>query len=337
MNAPDGRPRFVTAQHVAEHAGVSRSAVSRAFTPGASIAADTREKVMRAAEALGYQVNDLARGLLANRSRLVGMVVTGMEVGFRAHLTAALSRVLIARGSIPLLINTGLTPEEMAAAQKILLGHRAEAIVVLSGSPPASFIDIARRNGQPIIVIGRSEPDADHVQIDNDAAAREAARLFAARGFTRLAVAGSLSRTPNLLERERAFADEARQAGIETTIARGRDSTYAGGVDAAQALFDGGARPRAVFCVNDLMALGLIDQARRRGLAVPGDVDVIGFDDLPEAGWQNYGLTTFRQDPAAMALAAVELLERRQAQPACDPARARLAAPLMVRSSFVPV
>lgn len=335
MNAPPGRPNFVTAQHVAERAGVSRSAVSRAFTPGASIASETREKVMRAAEELGYQVNDLARGLLANRSRLVGMVVTGMEVGFRAHLTAALSKALIARGSIPLLINTGRTEEEMAAAQRILFGHRAEAIVVLSGSPPASFIDIARRNGQPIIVIGRSEPDADHVQIDNDGAAREAARLFVRRGFSRLAVAGSLSRTPNLLERERAFADEARRAGAHVAVVHGRDSTYAGGVDAGEVLFSAEG-VQAVFCVNDLMALGLIDHARRVGLAVPGDLAVIGFDDLPEAAWRNYELTTFRQDPAAMALAAVELLERRQADPACAPARSKLTAPLVVRTSFSP-
>ena len=80
---------FVSARQVAELAGVSRSAVSRTFTPGASVATETREKVLRAAAELGYQVNDLARGLLANRSRLVGLVVTKPEVGFRAHLVAA--------------------------------------------------------------------------------------------------------------------------------------------------------------------------------------------------------------------------------------------------------
>ncbi len=94
---------------VSERAGVSRSAVSRAFTPGASIADVTRARVLRAAEELGYQVNDLARGLISDRSRLVGLVVTRPEEGFRAHLTAALAKALIRRGSVPVMINTGET------------------------------------------------------------------------------------------------------------------------------------------------------------------------------------------------------------------------------------
>ncbi len=108
---PQSVPRFVSARDVADLAGVSRSAVSRAFTPGASVAPETREKIMTAAGHLGYQVNDLARGLLANRSRIVGLVATKPEVGFRAHLTAALAAVLIRRGSVPVLINAGETAE----------------------------------------------------------------------------------------------------------------------------------------------------------------------------------------------------------------------------------
>lgn len=121
------RMRFVSAEQVAQLAGVSRSAVSRTFTPGASVAPTTREKVLRAARELGYHVNDLARGVLANQSRLVGIVATRPEVGFRAHLAAALAKALIKRGSIPILINTGQTEEELLAAQKMLIGHRAEA------------------------------------------------------------------------------------------------------------------------------------------------------------------------------------------------------------------
>ena len=100
-------PRFVSARDVAELAGVSRSAVSRAFTAGASVAPETREKIKEAATRLGYQVNDLARGLLANRSRIVGLVATKPELGFRAQVAAALAAVLIRRGSVPVLINAG--------------------------------------------------------------------------------------------------------------------------------------------------------------------------------------------------------------------------------------
>lgn len=334
---PSQAQDFVSAQDVARVAGVSRSAVSRAFTPGASIADDTRRKVMAAAETLGYQVNDLARGLLANKSRLVGLVATKPELGFRTHLAAALTKALIARGSIPLMINTGQTPDELLAAQRALFGHRAEATIILSGSPPASFVDLARRNGQPLVVIGRSEPDADHVEIDNISPARQAASLFAARGFTRLGLAGSRSATSSVIEREDAFRDEAQRLGVQVLAVRGGESDYGGGRDAGRQLMSGPERPQGIFCINDLMALGVIDHARcEAGLQVPHDLSVIGFDDLPEAGWLSYGLTTFRQDPIEMADNAVALLDRRQAEPHRPPARVRIAAPLIVRTSFVP-
>jgi DNA-binding LacI/PurR family transcriptional regulator len=330
--------RFVSAQQVAKKAGVSRSAVSRAFTPGASIAPETREKVMRAALELGYHVNDLARGLLANRSRLVGLVVTKPEVGFRAHLVSALTRALVLRGSVPLVINTGSMEQELHAAQAALFGYRAEATIILSGSPPASFVDLARRNGQPLIMIGRAETDCDHVRIDNSGAARMAARILVERGHRHLALAGVADATPSLAEREDAFTREARARGMTVTAGHGRDATYAGGQAAADALFAGDGsrreRPDAVFCVNDLMAIGLIDRARGHfGLRIPQDVAVIGFDDIPEAAWDAYRLTTFRQDPEKMAEAAVAHLERRLADPDAPPELLRLEAAFVERGT----
>jgi DNA-binding LacI/PurR family transcriptional regulator len=333
----DRRMRFVSAEQVAKLAGVSRSAVSRTFTPGASVSAATREKVTKAAEELGYHVNDLARGVLANQSRLVGVVATKPEIGFRAHLTAALTKALIRRGSIPVLINTGETEEELLAAQKMLIGHRAEATIILSGSPPASFFELAQRNGQPLVVIGRSEPDADHVLAGNAEASREAADAFIAAGRRRLAVIGSRSATPSIAEREEAFVATARANGFEARTAHGRDSDYDGGVSAARALFAEGERPDAIFCANDLLAFGAMDVIRQEfGLAVPDDVALIGFDDVPEAAWMSYGLTTFRQDPAVIAARAVTLMERRLQHPDEPRAWERVIPQLVIRRSFVP-
>ncbi|HEU4827305.1 MAG TPA: LacI family DNA-binding transcriptional regulator [Dongiaceae bacterium] len=331
-------PGFVSAQQVADSAGVSRSAVSRAFTSGASISQATRDKVMRAAEELGYHVNDLARGLLARRSRLVGLVATKPEVGFRAQLTAELAKALIRRGSVPVLVNTGETAEELIAAQKTLLGYRAEATIVISGAPPSSFVDLARRNGQPLIVLGRSEPGADQVRMDNTAAARRTAALFVAQGIRVLGLAGSHSSTPSVVERETAFRDEARRRGARVLWARGADADYAGGMEAARQLFADSERPEAVFCVDDQLAFGVMDFARaERGLAVPGDLSVVGFDDVPEAGWLSYGLTTFRQDAHEMAEAAVRLLDLRQANRDRPAARRRILPEFIVRRSFVPL
>lgn len=331
------RMRFVSAEQVAQRAGVSRSAVSRTFTPGASVAPMTREKVLRAAEELGYHVNDLARGVLANQSRLVGIVATKPEIGFRAHLAAALAKFLIQRGSIPILINTGQTEDELLAAQKMLIGHRAEAIIILSGSPPASFFELAQRNGQPLIVIGRSEPDADHVRAGNSEASRKAATVFFEAGRRRLAVAGSNTGTPSIIERESAFLSTAEGLGAEVFVGRGADSDYESGIAAGRALFSQKVRPDAVYCANDQIAFGLMDYGRQETkLRIPEDVAIIGFDDVPEASWLSYQLTTFRQDPLVMALRAVELMERRLGNPDLPPGYERVIPELVVRQSFRP-
>ncbi|MAU98900.1 MAG: transcriptional regulator [Fulvimarina sp.] len=331
---PPPGPNFVSAQQVAERAGVSRSAVSRAFTPGASIGRETREKVMKAALDLGYQVNDLARGLIARQSRLVGIIATRPEVGFRALFVAALSKALIARGSLPVLLNTGDTEREMQATQNMLLGYRAEATIVLSGSPPETMLEGARRTGQPLVLIGRSEPGTDSVLVDNAGAAKQAAERLVARGACRIALVGADIGTETIVEREKAFVEAIRKLGAEVQVARGADADHAGGEAAARRLFGHGASPDAVFCVNDLLAMGLIDHARLcAGRRIPEDMAVIGFDDLPEAARSAYRLTTFFQDPVAVAARAIDLLDRRQSDPAAAPALERVPVTFVPRES----
>lgn len=318
---------YVSAQDVARLAGVSRSAVSRCFTDGASVAPQTRARIIAAAETLGYHVNDLARGLINRSSRLVGLIVTN-PTGFRAHLLFALSRQLIERGSVPVIVNTGTEPREQAAARDILIGYRAEASIVLSGTPPQDFVDLARQNGQPVILIGRDEAGFDTVQVENSAPARRTARLFHAAGYQRLAVVTTHAPTPMIARRARAFADAAADLGASVQALHATASVYEGGQEVARTL-----DAEAVFCTNDLLALGLIDGLRRAGRPLPA---VVGFDDLPEAAWSAYDLTTFRQDPEATAKAALHLLERRQRQPQAPAARVVIPPAMVSRGSFCP-
>ncbi|MBB5752257.1 LacI family DNA-binding transcriptional regulator [Prosthecomicrobium pneumaticum] len=332
-SAAEPAAAYPSAQAVAARAGVSRSAVSRAFTPGASIAPATRARIVRAAEELGYEVNDLARGLLSRKSRLIGLVVTAPEEGFRAHLVGALTRALVLRDRAPIVVNTGRSAADITAAQKMLVGYRVEGTIVLSGSPPAAVVDLARRNGQPLVLMGRFEPGSDHVNADNAGAAAQAVALFTALGRSRLGFVGAVRATPSVVERETAFRAAAEERGLAVRIGRGGESSYAGGREAAAAMLDAGPAPDAVFCVNDLMALGFMDVVRGRGLRVPDDLAVIGFDDIPEAGWESYALTTFRQDPARMAAEAIGLLERRREFPQSSPVTIRVAVPLVPRRS----
>ena len=327
----------VTLAQIAEATGFSVMTVSNVLNdrPGASDS--TRKKVAKAAAELGYAPSTAARNLKGGRTGLVGIVATKPEIGFRAHLAAALAKFLIQRGSVPILINTGQTEDELLDAQKMLIGHRAEAIIILSGSPPASFFELAQRNGQPLIVIGRSEPDADHVRAGNSEASRKAATVFFEAGRRRLAVAGSNTGTPSIIERESAFLSTAEGLGAEVFIGRGADSDYESGIAAGRALFSNAVHPDAVYCANDQIAFGLMDHVRQVvKLRIPEDVAIIGFDDVPEASWLSYQLTTFRQDPLVMAMRAVELMERRLANPDLPPGYERVIPELVIRQSFRP-
>jgi DNA-binding LacI/PurR family transcriptional regulator len=334
----DLMPRFISAHMVAERAGVSRSAVSRAFTPGASIAPETREKVMQAAAELGYQVNDLARGLLANRSRLVGLVASDPESPFRTQQIAALSRRLVDRGSVPVLIPTGMSEEQVSAAHSTLLRYRAEATIVLSGMPSTSLVELAQRNGQPLIVVGRTEHGPDHIRIDNARAAQVAVEVFVARGMRKLGFVTSSVRSPNLIEREEAFVSAAANRGLKVRIQRAGYTDYDGGQAAASLLLGTGDALEAVFCVNDLMAFGLMDYARDvLNLSIPHDLSVIGFDGVPASRWGAYRLTTFHQDEEILAQEIIRVLDQRQADPNARPIVSVLDVPLIYRGSVRPL
>jgi len=323
---------------VAQRAGVSRSAVSRAFTPGASIAPDTRKKVMEAAAELGYQVNDLARGLLANRSRLVGLVASDPASPFRTLQVAALSRRLVERGSVPVLIPTGPGEDQVSSAHSTLLRYRAEATIVLSGMPSSSIVELAQRNGQPLIVMGRTEHGPDHIRIDNARAAQVALEVFLTRGMTRLGFVTSAVRSPNLIEREEAFIAAARKHDVDVKVQRANYTDYDGGQAAASLLLGTKDPVDAVFCVNDLMALGLMDYARDvLNLSIPEDLSVIGFDGIPETRWGAYRLTTFHQDEEVLAAETIRVLDKRQADPKAPPIVSVLEVPLVYRGSVRPL
>lgn len=326
-------PRYISAHEVAERAGVSRSAVSRTFTHGASVSSATREKVMRAAEELGYQVNDLARGLLANRSQLVGMIASDPETPFRSLQISTLARLLIESGRVPVLITTDRS-ETGQASHATLLRYRAQATIVLSGMPSKAFIDLAQRNGQPLIAVGRSEEGPDHIRVNNALAAATAVQIFAARGMRRIGLVTSGVRSPNLVEREQAYAQAAAQAGLEVFVERAERTDYEGGTLAASLLLSPARGIEGVFCVNDLMALGLMDYARNMlGLSIPADLSVIGFDDIPEASWGAYRLTTFQQSAERQAREILDILDRRLASPSAPAMTVELDLPLIMRDT----
>ena len=305
------KPRsFVSAQMVADRAGVSRSAVSRTFTDGASVSEATRRKVLEAATALGYHVNHLARGLREG-SNIVCLVVADMTTPIRARLVDVLTRKLQAAGKVTMVINTGTDEESVAGALRQTLNYRADATVVLSGTPSGKLVETSLANGQQVVLINRDDqlPGCHNLSLDNAMAGREAFFLLRRAGCKRLGLVSSTARTASLRERERIFVDIAAREGMEVTVTIAGPTTYASGYESPRRVFGRSDGPDGVFCVTDLLALGFMDAARHEfGLSIPGDLCVIGFDDIEEGDWQSYKLTTFAQPMAAMADHVVELL-----------------------------
>lgn len=305
------RASYVSANEVAERAGVSRSAVSRTFSGAGSVAPATRRKVLKAAEELGYHANLLARGLVGEPSKIVCLIAADVGQPYHAAMIDKVTRQLQDHGKVSMIINTGGDEDSVSQALRQSLQYRAEASVVLSGSPSAKLVQSCLANGQRVVLVNRTD-DAEGVEriwIDNRNACREALALLRRAGCSRLACVSSQARTPSMMMRETAFTEAADEVGVKVDVTRIGPTNYDTGMEAARVLLGRSEPPDGVFCVTDLLAFGFMDGARNIfGADIPGDLCVIGFDDVPQARWSAYELTTFRQPMDEMARRIADIL-----------------------------
>lgn len=288
----------VTAQDVARHAGVSRVSVSRTFTPGASVSAKTRELVLKSAAELGYQVNHLARSLHSANSGIVALIASEVETPHRAEMLSVMTEVFQSAGKVTLLINTNGSDASVKDALMQAIRFRTETAVVLSGTPDQSIAEACQSNGIKLVLINRADEidNALHILPDNDSVGEIALNALLNAGCETLALANSDTQTASIVARERSFLKAAEARGIAVRRCTSGLTTYESGLEIGTDLFSRGTRPDGVFCTTDLIACGVMDVARQRfGMQVPQDLSVIGFDDIAQAGWEAYQLTTFRQ------------------------------------------
>jgi DNA-binding LacI/PurR family transcriptional regulator len=299
----------VTSGQVASLAKVSQSAVSRAFTPGASISEDIRARVMAAAEQLGYRPNALAKAVNTGRSRLIALVVAYLDNHFYPVVIEELSRSLQARGYQILLFMTERGNQDQLV-QKVLQ-YRVEGIVMASADMSSGLAKECVDTGIPVVLFNRYVPNSisSSVVTDNFGGARRLTRLLIDAGHERIAfIAGAEDSSTNQ-DREAGFQAEVAEAGLEVGFREVGNYTLEGAAEATRRLFASRSHPDAVVVANDHMAFSVIDVIRDElGLRVPEDVSVVGFDDVPEAAWKGYRLTTVRQPVEPMIRATVEIL-----------------------------
>lgn len=296
---------------VARAAGVSQSAVSRAFTPGARIAEATRAKVMAAAQALGYRPNLLPKILQTNRSGIVAVVVGGFYNPYFAMSLEAFSQALTAAGRQMLLVRVE-SDRILDGVVDRLAGYRVDAVVSALALTSQEAADQLSKLRIPIVTLN-SDLAGDwirSVSSDNFAAGEAAARLLHERGGTRFGFVAGPADSPAQVAREAGFAHGLERLGLAPAARAGGGYDYDSGARAARTLFGGAARPDALFCANDLAAFGAIDVLRDEfGLKAPGDVLAVGYDNLDMAGWPPYRLTSFDQDLEGQVAAVMELLD----------------------------
>jgi DNA-binding LacI/PurR family transcriptional regulator len=303
--------RYASSTEVARLAGVSQSAVSRAFSEGKSISQETSRKVFEAAKKLGYSPNFLPRILLSHRSRLVAIAIGGVANPFYAlaleEFTAALQEI----GHQVLLVHVEGDHALDGAIPKIA-SYRVDAIVsalpVLSKTAARALAQIR----VPTIAFNTPVKNrwVSAVCADSIGGAAAVSDLFLARGARSFAFVGGSEGSHASLERRRGYEDRLRAHGFSDVLATTGDYSYQGGFDAALALLASGTRRDAIFCANDLMAIGVLDALRGPlRMRVPEDVIVAGFDDIPQASWNAYRLTTVIQDHRAMVNEAVSMLQ----------------------------
>lgn len=333
------RPRDghrVTSYDVAELAGVSQSAVSRCFSAGASISADTRRKVEQAAHRLGYRPNAIARSLITRRTGLLGLVVTDNTLKFSPAIVHDLCDALRAADFMALL--TTLTDErDLGAFLPRILAYRPEAIVSLA-SIDRQLATAAARERVPFVLVNRTPPAGMRtasVGCGHAEAVHALARRLIAGGARRLAFLAGPRPAPVSMHRLEGFQHAMREAGLAPQWVEHADYSYDGGRRIALSILRKGRHPDAVMCANDAMAIGMLDACRHDlGFDVPGDISITGFDDIAESGHPTRSLTTIRQPTARIASAvtqALEVLTKRT--PGASPRPVELPGEIIVRAS----
>ena len=300
----------VTLKDVAERAGVSRSAVSRTYTEGASVSPKTRKKVQKAAADLGYSPNVLASSLTTGRTKLIGLVSDNFHNPIFLQVFDMFTRRLQERGLRPLLVNlSGATNPEDSV--RMLRQYSVDAVIIASSTLPVSFAQSFHDAGMRVVhSFGRHTPDPTiHiVGIDNIAAGRLAAETLIARGYRRIGMMAGPETATSTQDRLSGFMQVmGKHPGIATS--RSFAAAYSFGAGRAEMLrLLNEDRAEAYFCGDDVLSIGAMSAVQSAGLRVPEDIGLLGLNDMEMAGWESIDLTTIHNPVERIVDASIELV-----------------------------
>lgn len=334
------RPTIVD---VAGHSGVSKSTVSNVIRGAANVSDETRRRVLRAVDELGYRPNALARHLVQQRTSTIGVIVGDLTNPIYSELVKLLQERALALGYTTMVSNTDGRPEREAASIDALLERRVAGIAMLQFSGDRSVIDDLHDDGVAVTVISCFDSRADCVTVDESRGLGIAVHHLAELGHERLAyVTTPLVEEHTDRARHESFLHECARAGCSETATLTLDveGVLAGEPGATRELarlLDSSRRPTGFAAANDIAAIALIEAVERLGAVVPEDVSVVGFDGITLGSLSRIALTTVAQSREQLAERGIELLmDRIEGRATGEPRTVLLEPTLVVRATTAP-
>ena len=325
----------VTSLQVAKKAGVSQSAVSRVFTPGASASPATIDKVKKAANDLGYRPNVLARAMVSGKSRIIGVVVAYLENQFYPEALERLSNSLQAQGYHVLIFMAGKNMQSLDGVVEEILDYQVDGIVAASVAMSSTLAERCKFAGVPMVLFNRSQdlPSMSAVTSDNIAGGRKVAEFLISGNHKKIGYISGWEGASTQRDREAGFISCLANSGFTLHNRQVGNFVMEEAKEATRKMFSSDP-PDAVFVANDHMALAVMDTLRYEiGLKIPQDVSVIGYDDVPASAWPAYNLTTVRQPVNKMVQETVEILIEKINNAEIEPRRVKIDGPLIIRGS----
>lgn len=328
--------KYASSVDVAKLAGVSQSAVSRTFTEGTSVSPKTRERVLKAAEELGYGPSLIPRIMLTHRSSLIAIVSGGLYNPFYANIVERFAQNIQLNGHTVVFftVSHGEYIDEIIPH---IMGYRVDGIISALSILSENAANRCAKMKLPVVLLNGKVGNnlVTSVCSDNVAGGREVALLMLRRGGKRFGYIAGKKGNMASEDRLAGFMGGLVEQGISGVKIRYGEFLFEGGYRSALELMGAKHAPDAIFCANDLMAIGAMEAIRKElGLRVPEDVMIAGFDDIQAAAWPSFELTTVRQDAPALVDKAMTLLNQMIDGGALQANSFHLvAAPLIERSS----
>ena len=302
----------VTIKDVAKEAGVSYSTVSRVVNNKSYVNQGTRERVLQAMLRLGYQVNLHARSLAGGQSNVIGLLVVDLTTQYMGEIISGIDDILAANQYELMLYTTHRRKAKESAYVHMMARGLADGLLISLPREPEAYLKSLRQKGFPYVIIDhRSEEPSDcFVSADNYQGGYEATKHLIELGHQRIGIVTGWMDMVSAQDRLKGYQAALADAGIpfEEELLFAGDFSQPGGFNGGTYLLELADRPTAVFASNDISAMGVIEATRAKGLQVPHNISVVGFDDIPTAALLSPQLTTMRQPLQKMGRSATQML-----------------------------